>query len=115
MSESASYGSHSRLPSTKIPAKDVTWRMGYRATSGYVEIGGSTQNTVAAPHYVKLTSDYYIGVYPVTQAQWTRLGGTNTSTHKVACADCAETADDVAAALGWTDGDRIRWPKPHQW
>lgn len=52
--------------------------------------------TPETPRRVTLTRDYYIGVYPVTQAQWTRLGGTNTSTHKVACADCAETADDVA-------------------
>lgn len=29
--------------------------------------------------------------------------------------EATETTDDVAAALGWTDGDRIRWPKPHQW
>jgi len=29
--------------------------------------------------------------------------------------EASESAEDVAAVLGWTDDDRIRWPKPHQW
>ena len=27
----------------------------------------------------------------------------------------SETAGEIAAALGWTDDDRIRWPKPRHW
>jgi len=45
---------------------------------------------------VTLTRDYYIGVYPVTQAQRARLCGSDTSSHKSACATCTETSEDVA-------------------
>ena len=33
-------------------------------------------------HEVTLTKDYYIGVYPVTQAQWTAIMGTNPSKYQ---------------------------------
>jgi len=44
----------------KIPAADVIWRMG--------KVGHS--NDAWAPRYVKLTQNYYMGVFPVTQGQW---------------------------------------------
>ena len=53
----------------KIPAAQVRWRMG--ATSAMrTAIGHGTNNAYKereVPHYVTLTKDYYMGIYPVTQ------------------------------------------------
>ena len=56
----------------KIMAKDVTWTMGSVAESGRMV-------PREQPHLVKLTSNYYIGVYPVTQTQWQQVAGYNPS------------------------------------
>ena len=50
----------------KIMAKDVTWTMG----STTLETQRSSNATREATHQVTLTNNYYIGVFPVTQAQW---------------------------------------------
>jgi len=47
----------------KIMAKDVTWMMG---STDLETQRGSAETT----HQVTLTNNYYIGVFPVTQAQW---------------------------------------------
>ena len=47
----------------KIMAKGVMWTMG--STAQETSRGGNE-----ATHQVTLTNNYYIGVYPVTQAQW---------------------------------------------
>ncbi len=60
----------------RIPAKDVTWWMGIAkdAYGNSVEFGG--YDVARSPHHlVKLSADYYIGVYPLTARQWNRLGG----------------------------------------
>ena len=57
----------------KIMAKDVTWTMGSTTLE--------TQNRQAAreaTHQVTLTNNYYIGVYEVTQSQWSQIA-TNSS------------------------------------
>lgn len=51
-----------RLVMSRIPAKDVTWRMGSPST----EVGRQANET---PHYVTLTEDYYMSVFPVTEGQ----------------------------------------------
>ena len=48
----------------KIMAKDVTWTMGSTTLETKRNAGRETA------HRVTLTNNYYIGVYPVTQAQW---------------------------------------------
>lgn len=48
----------------RIPAKDVTFRMG---TPGAVLTGVYADELC---HEVTLTNDFYIGVFPVTQGQW---------------------------------------------
>ena len=48
----------------KIMAKDVTWTMG----SSPLET--QRDSTREATHQVTLMNNYYIGVFPVTQAQW---------------------------------------------
>ena len=55
----------------KIMAKDVTWTMG----STTLETQRKTPETA---HRVTLTNNYYIGVYEVTQAQWS-LVATNSA------------------------------------
>ena len=60
----------------KIPAKDVVWRMGQ--DSDNCAYSGATAATVRdkeTAHMVKLTEDYYIGVYEMTRKQYTRLTG----------------------------------------
>ena len=58
-----------------IPAANVIWRMGYDTTVGAT----SARRTESAHHYVKLTSDYYMGIYPVTQSQYENVVGSNPS------------------------------------
>ena len=48
----------------KIMAKDVTWMM------GSTTLETMRNATCEATHQVTLTNNYYIGVFPVTQAQW---------------------------------------------
>jgi len=48
----------------KIMAKDVEWTM------GSTTLETQRNATREAPHQVTLTNNYYIGVFPVTQAQW---------------------------------------------
>mgnify|MGYP004664298937 CR=1 FL=1 len=55
----------SSLVLRKIPAKGVTWAMGNVRT----EIGSTTDGRDDL-HAVTLDDSYYIGVFPVTQAQW---------------------------------------------
>ncbi len=55
----------SKLVMRKIPAATVRWRMG-TPSSQYIAPNCATREI---PHYVTLTKDYYIGVYPVTQGQ----------------------------------------------
>ena len=56
----------SRLLMRKIPAADVTFCMGSPTTESY-------HKDSEAQHLVKLTNDFYIGVFPVTQRQWKTL------------------------------------------
>lgn len=55
----------------KIPAQGVTWRMGIApAEKGYDE---NAHRAVA--HLVQLSADYYMGIYPVTQKQYSHFSG----------------------------------------
>lgn len=47
-----------KLVLRRIPAKDVVWRMGNPGASGW-----------RAPHYVTFSSDYYLGIYEMTEHQ----------------------------------------------
>ena len=61
----------------RIPAAGVIWRMGSPTTeSGR---GGSDSE---ATHYVKLTEDYYLAVYPATIRQYYWLNGKNMPSDK---------------------------------
>ena len=91
----------------KIPAANVTWRMG--SPEKPAEVGRNA--TLEVPHEVTLTYDYYMGIYPVTQRQWEQIQGTRPSwckcesdymTRPVENISCAAVRGNVA------DGD---WPK----
>lgn len=62
----------SKLLMRKIPAAGVTWMMGSPELPS-AEEGRSVYRE--KPHYVTLTKDYYMGVYPVTVGQYTRVVG----------------------------------------
>lgn len=51
----------------RIPAKGVTWRMGQSGSAN------------APWHRVRLSRDYYMGVYEFTQQQWVNFFGSNLS------------------------------------
>ena len=53
-----------KLVMRKIMAKDVEWTM------GSTTLETQRNATREATHQVTLTNNYYIGVFPVTQAQW---------------------------------------------
>ena len=52
----------------RIPAKDVVWRIGSPAD----ELGRSVSDT-EEQKYVKLTQDFYIGVFEITQTQFMKV------------------------------------------
>ncbi len=54
----------SKIVLRKIMAKDVTWTMGSTA------LETQRSSKVEDTHVVTLDNNYYIGVFPVTQAQW---------------------------------------------
>ena len=95
-----------KLLMRKIMAKDVEWTMGSVAESGR----DAARET---PHQVTLTSNYYIGVYEITQTQWQQVTGYNPSyfttdramrpVEKVSYTDIRQgqgTASTAAAAAG---------------
>ena len=61
----------SHLVMRKIPAANVEWRMGSPTMeigrSG--RLGGVAYENYETAHYVRLTEDFYIGIYPVTYRQ----------------------------------------------
>lgn len=59
-----------------IPVSTEEWRMG--TDSSY-----PNQPANQTPHYVKLTKDYYIGVFELTQGQYFRITGERPSYHSV--------------------------------
>ena len=66
----------------KIPAKDVVWRMGQNNDKCGISSPNYTESKVRdmeTPHMVKLTKDFYIGVYLVTHCQYAKLTGTSPS------------------------------------
>ena len=67
----------SKLVMRRIHAKNIPWTMGSM-------IETNRQTDKEAPHAAMLTNDYYIGVFPVTQAQWANVTGYNNSSYNTA-------------------------------
>ena len=61
----------------RIPAKDVTWWMGVATNAAGASVDGVAYDLSSAPrHRVKLSQDYYIGVFELTEKQLNRVKGT---------------------------------------
>ena len=58
-----------RLAFRLVPASLVQWRMGAATTEVGQKFDSLNYASRETPHLVTFTSDYYIGVYPVTQKQ----------------------------------------------
>ena len=58
----------------KIMAKDVIWTMGSTTLENQ-----NRQAAQEATHQVKLANNYYIGVYEITQSQWSQVATNNTT------------------------------------
>ena len=63
----------------RIPAKDVVWWMGVATNAAGASVEGSSSSVAITErrHLVKLSSDYFIGVFPITQRQLQYLNGTS--------------------------------------
>ena len=92
----------------KVPAAGVRWRMGHSREEN--------ENPSEIPHYVTLTSDYYIGVFEVTADQWFSVKGTypakftpseevDSGSYPLANVTYQEVRGNPAAGSGWN------WPK----
>ena len=84
-----------KLVMRKIMAKDVEWTMG--STPLETQRNGSREAT----HQVTLTNNYYIGVFPVTQAQWDLIQPSSTapSYFNNAANEIRNSADDSANSI----------------
>ena len=78
----------------KIPAAGVKWRMGSPGTEKgrYASLEGT--------HYVTLSDDYYMGVFPVTRWQYARIMGTSVASI------AADRQCQVMTRLSW---NKIRY------
>ena len=56
----------SHLVMRRIPAKGVVWRMGQQRSGYHTGLGYDA----AIPHYVRLTQDYWMSIYELTQSQY---------------------------------------------
>ena len=65
-----------KLVMRRIHAKNIPWTMG--------SIFEANRNTKEYAHAAVLTNDFYLGVFPVTQAQWANVAGYNNSDYKTA-------------------------------
>jgi len=85
----------------KIPAAGVTWRMGRAPADGTV--------SSETPHLVQLSSDYYIGVYPVTCRQQLNVGyGLSNNSSNIG--DMKPASATAHGLRGWTE-EYTAWPQ----
>ena len=82
----------------RIYAKGIVWPMGSPSTETG-RGGGETQ------HYVKLTNDYYMAIFPMTQGQSRRIIGKHNSSRDV--------HDLPVDAANWSNirGKNVSWPE----
>ena len=100
----------------KVPAKDVVWKIGSPSSESNRE--WAPYHNSETQHDVKLTQNYYIGVFEVTQNQYERICGSNPSpapysgfadsayhpVNNVSYADIRGGTSNVA------NGENVNWP-----
>ena len=80
-----------KLVMRRIYAKDKVWQAS-------VNTGNSTTKEEFNQYWVKLTNDYLIAVFETTQAQWTKIYGTNFS-HFASAADSPYRPAEIVAQV----------------
>lgn len=90
----------------RIPAANVRWRRG----AGLGE-PGYANTTREVPHYVTLTKDYYMAIYPTTQEQYRRVTGNpgKTDFRRYPDFDCQPVGGVAYSSLRGRAPD-VNWP-----
>jgi formylglycine-generating enzyme required for sulfatase activity len=89
--------------------------------AGSFRMGGTVHNDEQPIHSVTLTTGFYMGIYPVTQAQWMAVMGTDPSQFKranrpVESVTWHESTEFCATLSGLLDGRVIvRLPSEAEW
>ena len=71
--------------------------------AGTFLMGDPGPSKLAQQHQVTISQNYYIGTYPVTQAQWTWLMGNNPSYHSKANGDTDDQTQRPVEQVSWND------------
>ena len=96
----------------RIPAKGVVWRMGSDATSD----GSGRVAVNETPHYVKLTNDFYMAIFPVSEYQSVMLSKSETTYSQIGAWKIEfATALAQAQKLAATSGLPVSLPTEAQW
>ena len=96
----------------KMPAERATFRMGAAGNDfGHPSLYKS-HYAHERSHLVTFTADYYIGVYPVTQKQYTLFNGSNPSLYSGDTAKYPKSDMHPVERVKWTDlrGSSVDWP-----
>ena len=96
----------------KMPAERATFRMGAAGNDfGHPSLYKS-HYAHERSHLVTFTADYYIGVYPVTQKQYTLFNGSNPSQYSGDTAKYPKSDMHPVEKVKWTDlcGSSVDWP-----
>jgi formylglycine-generating enzyme required for sulfatase activity len=89
--------------------------------AGWFSMGGTVHNDEQPIHKVTLTTGFYMGIYPVTQAQWKAVMGTDPSHFKganrpvesVTWHECNEFCTKLSGLL--TERVTVRLPSEAEW
>ena len=96
----------------RIPAKGVVWRMGSDATTD----GNGRVAANETPHYVKMTNDFYIMVFPVSEYQNVMLSKSESVLTQIGAWKVEFAAAQTAAErLAGTSGLSVSLPTEAQW
>ena len=85
----------------KIPAKDIVWRMGQpdggeTCSPGSSHPAATLRDEYEIGHLVKLTQDFYIGVYELTQHQYCQMSGKGVSQNNYGLASHSSVTNDFS-------------------
>ena len=97
-----------KLVMRKIPAAGVEWTIGSRTGELGASNGGNSGNE--AQHTVRLTEDFYMSVFEVTQAQYAKLyslpgGFTNETDSDLRPVESCKYGTDLRGLLNWKAED----------
>ena len=109
-----------KLVMRKIPATDVEWTIG--SPVGEPGRNYNDEKGRETQHRVKLTEDYFIGVFEMTQSQalkvWATIKGSDTSEHHFADLPDSDlrpytgmTFNSIRGMTSWGAGDANGYPK----